>query len=274
MNIKLIALDMDGTALKNDGTLSPRTAKALTAAMENGIAFVPTTGRMKNYIPKAIMELPGWRYAVTSNGASVWDLKEDRVIAANYLDTDLIEKILDGLEPLCMYYEVYSGGNSYAEGTRLDHLNDFPLSDWHLRFVIHGDKPVQRVENMREFIKTHPVEKIFLPDTEPQKHQKAYEILKEFPILITSSTANNLELNHPSAHKGKALEELCNFLGIKREEVMAAGDNNNDYQMLAFAGLAVAMGNAIEGIKEISDYVTLSNEEDGVAAAIEKFVLL
>ncbi len=273
MEIKLIALDMDGTALRNNGTLSPRTAEALTAAMEKGVTFVPTTGRMKNYIPKAIMDLPGWRYAVTSNGASVWDLWEDKVIAANYLDAKLTTELLDAIEPLHMYYEVYSGGNSYAEGTRLDHLKDFPLSDWHLRFVIHGDKPVQRVENMREFIKTHPVEKIFLPDTETQKHQKAYGILKEFPILITSSTANNLELNHPAAHKGKALEELCAYLQIKREEVMAAGDNNNDYQMLEFAGFAVAMENAIDGVKKIADYITLSNEEDGVAAAIEQFVL-
>lgn len=264
---------MDGTALRNNGTLAPRTARALTEAMEKGVVFVPTTGRMKNYIPKAIMELPGWRYAVTSNGASVWDLKEDRIIAANYLPDQLVTQLLDGIEPLHMYYEVYSGGNAYAESSRLDHLTDFPLSDWHLRFVIHGDKPVQRVENMREFIKTHPVEKIFLPDTDPEKHQKAYNILKEFPILITSSTANNLELNHPQAHKGKALEELCAYLHIKREEVMAAGDNNNDYQMLEFAGFAVAMENAIEGVKEIADYITLSNEEDGVADAIEKFVL-
>ena len=98
--------------------------------------------------------------------------------------------------------------------------------------------------------------------------------IKEFGnLIISDSMGTKLEINAPGVNKGMGLIQLGRLLGIEREEIMACGDGNNDLMMLKEVGFGVAMANGADEVKEVADYITLSNEEDGVAAAIEKFVL-
>lgn len=97
--------------------------------------------------------------------------------------------------------------------------------------------------------------------------------LEELDVVISGSIGSNLEMNAPGVHKGEGLLILGKLLGIEREEIMACGDGGNDLEMIKTAGLGVAMDNATDEVKAAADYITCSNEEDGVAKAIEKFVL-
>lgn len=273
MNVKLIAFDLDGTALKNDGQLSERTITAFTKAMEKGVILIPTTGRVKSNLPKTLLSLPGWRYAVTSNGASVWDVKKDRIIASQHLDARTLAEMLERLEPLKLFYELYSGGSSHVLKSRVEKIEELGLPQDYVRALLTMRRPVSLFRHINTFLEINPVEKVFFPHIPAEKYEKAKAIMAEFPVLVSSSSADNLEVTDPVAHKGNGLQKICNYLGIESKHVMAIGDNCNDFEMLRFSNFRVAMGNATAKLKEMSDYVTFSNEEDGVAAAIEKFVL-
>ena len=119
-----------------------------------------------------------------------------------------------------------------------------------------------------------PLDKLQGVFCDMKQQAEAIERLRKIPdIEITSALGNNLEVNAVGADKGLGLLKLGEILGIKREEIMACGDGTNDSSMLIAAGLGVAMGNAQDCVKEIADYITDTNDEDGVAKAIEKFVL-
>ncbi|MGL4282527.1 MAG: HAD-IIB family hydrolase [Eubacterium aggregans] len=92
-------------------------------------------------------------------------------------------------------------------------------------------------------------------------------------MTVICAAENNLEINNPTANKGDGLKHLCGRLNISGDEVMAIGDSNNDIEMLKYAGLAVAMGNGGELVKQVSDYVTTTNDDGGVALALDRFIL-
>nr|WP_319489510.1 Cof-type HAD-IIB family hydrolase [uncultured Caproiciproducens sp.] len=273
MNIKLIALDMDGTALKSDKTMSPKTVKTLRAAAAKGIWIVPSTGRMRQMIPQPMLDVGSIRYAITSNGASVVDLEEDRILYSNQMTEDQTNQIIDFLMPYHVLVEAYSQGNSYVDKEHsglLPTFRDYPkiLMDLILKYQIF-------VENLPQYLKSNHMclEKINIPFMEPDVHDELVKRLGEMKeFSITSSFNNNIEINSVSTSKGDALSHLCELLGISAGEVMAFGDERNDLQMLEFAGCGVAMANGHESVKQIADYVTRPNDEDGIAYALKKFL--
>lgn len=273
MNIKLIALDMDGTALKSDKTMSPKTYKALRAAAARGILLVPSTGRMKQMIPKPMLDVGSIRYAITSNGASVIDLEEDRILYSNQMTENQTNRIIDFLMPYNVLIEAYSQGNSYVDKRHRNLLPTFLeypkiLMDLILKYQVF-------VEDLPKFLSDNHMclEKIHIPFMEPDVHDELVKKLGEMKeFSITSSFNNNIEINSVSTSKGDALGHLCEMLGISAEEVMAFGDERNDLQMLEFVGCGVAMENGHESVKQIADYVTRSNDKDGIAYALEKFL--
>ena len=105
-----------------------------------------------------------------------------------------------------------------------------------------------------------------------EKRKYAYELLRSIPDIVPSnSLVNNIELNHYTCNKGDAVMNLGRILGLRQDQIMACGDGNNDLTMIKAAGLGVAMGNAEDCVKEVADYITKSNDEEGVAYAIERF---
>lgn len=274
MEIKLVAIDMDGTLLQDDHeTVSQRNQEAILKAMEKGIHVVPASGRMFAFLPKQLMSLPGIRYAITSNGAVVVDLKTGEKIFTDYIPNDVVLKILELVPAEKTMCEIYIGGQSYTDQNYQSHIPDYQFPEQYRMFLL---KNRTVVESLPDFVrKTQPgVEKINLPYQMEPLHSELWGQLEAAGgVALVSSLPCNIEVNAVSANKGAALKQLCAYLGIPLSQVMAVGDSGNDIEMMKTVGFAVAMENGEDRVKKLSHAVTGTNMEDGVAAAIENYVL-
>lgn len=273
MDIKLIALDLDGTLLDSQKRLSDRNRSVLEECVRRGIYVVPCTGRIWGGIPDFIREFPGIRYAITTNGAVVEDVREHQIIDERKLTCTQALEILEMAHQFHTMYDVYVNGEAFGEERFLKNLESF-LIPATLQGMIRATRKVvpDVAEKVRQL--NIPAEKInyFFDDLEERAcAKKALEARGD--VVISSSFKDNLEINALGATKGDAILRLARYLGLKPEETMGFGDGGNDLTMMKKAGVGVAMGNAEEEIKEASNYVTASNDEDGVAWAIEKLVL-
>lgn len=272
--IKMIGIDLDGTLLTPDKRLTEHTREILTQALERGVTVLPATGRPLTGIPGEVLELPGVRYAVSSNGARIVDLKENKVIYENPVPYEKAMKILEicsGYDALC---EIFYKGVGYADADKLKCLGRYIPREPMAHYIESTRKAVDNVKALLEQKKASvdKVQAIFrtLEDCREARQQIGKQVQD---IEITGALSNNIEVNAKGVNKGRGLLILAEILGIRREEIMAFGDGSNDIEMIRTAGLGVAMANAIDAVKDAADAVTLSNEEDGVAAAVEKYVL-
>ena len=161
----------------------------------------------------------------------------------------------------------------YTAADCMEHIWDYFPDPSMQRYILTTRIPVQ---NVKETLLLHnrPVDKVHGVFRNPEEKEKARQRVRTISeIEVTGAFFHNLEVNAKGVTKGQALLRLGEMLGIKREEIMACGDGMNDYEMLSAVGFGVAMGNAMEPLKEIADYITETNDENGVAKAIEKFVL-
>ncbi len=276
MDIKLIALDMDGTTLQKDYmSISERTRIVLEKAIAKGIHVVPSTGRILGQLPKSVMSIPGINYAVTSNGAAVTNLNTNEVISSNYLGSGSVKKIMKTLTRRNLFCEVYYQGQSYGERRYFDMIGDRNELSADLIAFIRSNAIA--VDNVLDFTMENAskIEKINIPLLSDKNQRVLWQKFSQIHgVTLTKAIANNIEVNHRSANKGFGLKQLCQILKLEPRNVMAIGDSDNDLRMLEFAGLSVAMGNASEEIKAMANHVTLPFYEDGVAHAIEKYVLV
>lgn len=274
MSVQLIALDMDGTTLQNDHiSISPRTERAIRAALKKGIAVVPATGRLDSLLPESVMKIDGIRYAITSNGAVTYDLKKHEIIHSNFIDPALAQKILRMLPMNELLVEIFKDGKMFVERRYLESLAEYPIPFLHMNFL---ENVHHKVDSMQEYFLTHGerIEKINMPYVPQQWCESLWNrLLSEKSVLITSSVPNNMEINDINANKGTALKHLAEFLHIPVENVLAMGDNGNDIEMLKYAGISVAPSNGAEMAKAAAKFVTAPNDEDGIAIAIEKYAL-
>lgn len=275
MEIKLIALDMDGTTLQKDyQSISERTRSVLEEAIAKGIHVVPSTGRILGQLPESIVSIPGINYAVTSNGAAVTNLNTCEVISSNYLGAGSVQKIIKTLTRRNLFCEVYYQGQSYSELRYFEEIGEKNGMPKDLIAFIRSK--AKDVDNVLDFTMEHAskIEKINIPLLSDKDHRVLWQKFSQIHgVTLTKAISNNIEVNHRSANKGAGLKQLCRILNLAPGNVMAIGDSDNDMRMLEFAGLAVAMGNAPDEIKAIANHVTLPFYEDGVAHAIEKYVL-
>lgn len=272
--IKLIAIDMDGTLLTSDKELTEENRKILFAAAQKGIEIVPTTGRLYRAIPDAVRELPFIHYAILSNGAQVYDVKNDRVIAKTELDWQVAVDIMTYLDPLPLLYDCYIDGKGYMSEHFFPRIEEMVPNVHFKKMYYELRTPVPELKAyLRE--KQVPLQKMLFATTDPALRQELLDTLeKKFPeILLTTSMPFNGEINHRDAHKGGALRQLADYLALSMENVMAIGDGSNDLTMLSVAGLPVAMENGIDEAKKLAKYITASCDDNGVAKAIQKFCL-
>lgn len=274
MGIKLVALDMDGTTLQSDITVARETKVTIEKAVDQGIIVVPTTGRVFGELPAEITNIDGVSYAVTSNGAQVTDLKRRMTLYENPLAEKDLDAVLKILRQYDLMIEAYVEGQTVVIGECMKDLSAFHVPEVYWDFFEKTRKTIADPEEYYDFLYSHPVEKFNIFFRHMENRSELKDILENTTDLtITSAVENNLEINNPTANKWDGLKHLCRHLNIKYTEVMAMGDSNNDYEMLKHAGLAVAMENGIDRVKEISDFITKSNDEHGVAYALEKFIL-
>lgn len=273
--IKLIALDLDGTTFNSDKIITERTKKAIAAAIEKGVIVIPATGRPKNGLPESFISISGVRYALTSNGGSVVDLKEDKMIYGDFIPYQTACRVIDKLLKIDALIEFYHGGIAYADQASYDKAlhayHNFP--DWFKEYIKTSRTPVNDLRE-RVYSGKFNIEKMLASFNDMSLRQKLFDEMHDDPELsVVFGNSFNVEITAATANKGHTLLKFGEKLGITADQIMVCGDTMNDRTMFEAAGLAVAMGNADEDIKAMADDITLSNDEDGVAAAIEKYIL-
>ena len=271
--IKMIGLDLDGTLLTDRKEFTDRSKRALRTAIDSGIVVLIATGRPLTGIPEEIRNFPGMRYALTSNGAKVMDVWENRVVDEHLLSAKLAEKALEICGKYDTLQEVYYDGVSYAPADKRDMIPRYHKNPNMWEYMRKTRTWVEDIFRMvRE--SDRGLDKIQTVFADMEQRTKAWQELSEVEGLeLVGSLGYNIEINAAGVNKGSGLVSLGRLLGIRREEIMACGDGDNDLLMLKEVGFGVAMANAEEEVKKAADYITLSNEEDGVADAIEKFAL-
>ncbi|HHU31484.1 MAG: Cof-type HAD-IIB family hydrolase [Zhaonellaceae bacterium] len=263
-DIKLVAIDLDGTLLKNDLTISPRAEEAIKAATAKGVYVTICTGRMYAsalpYVKQLKMELP----IITYNGAFVKHSTTGEVLYEKLLPCEMAKDIYLRAKKYKLHSNIYRDDRLYVDS----------FNKWADNYAIKVGVDLNIVDNMLDFLQRDPIKIVTI--AEPQALKILEEELVEVygdRLYITSSLPHLLEILHPKATKGRGLEAVAEYLGVPRECVMAIGDSYNDMEMFSYAGFSVVMGNGEEDVKKCADYVTCSNDDDGVAEAIEKFVL-
>lgn len=264
MAYKLIASDLDGTLLNNDSLISRRTREAIKDAQARGVIFTLATGRMyRSAIPFAL-ELDLDTPLITYEGALVKTAKSKEVIYHRPLHVELAQEIISfgSRQNINM--------NVYLDDELFTHRETKEIREYSRVIQV----PYTQVNNWQATLKEDPNKVLYMG--EPELLDYLWEETKERfgkEVYITKSGPYFLEFTHLEATKGNGVRALAESLGIKKEEIMAFGDNFNDIELLKAAGMAVAMENGREELKKIATYVTGENHEDGVAQAIEKFVL-
>lgn len=269
--IRLIALDMDGTTFNSRKEITNRTRRTIAEAIERGIQVFPATGRPKSYLPQEIMSIPGVHYASTSNGASIIDMNKEEPLYEDLIPAERMPDIIRRIKDLPVIIELFYKGACYCDRSTL------PVIEQILQerpSVQNGQAPEIYEDGIfdRLLQDPFPVEKVHLIFSDLKIRKEIMDFYQKENILdVTSAFAENLELTSKTATKSNALLRLAGILGISQEETMAIGDSFNDLDMLEAAGTSVAMGNAEPEIKETADLITKTNDEDGVAWAIEKY---
>lgn len=270
-DIRLIALDLDGTLLTEQKTITPRTLAALKAALERGVAVAPATGRPAAGLPAPLLALPGLRYALTSNGARVWDLAQNAPVAEFLMQKTQAEAALRVLEGYDCITDLFVEGRRISIASQLASLSRI-ISPAMLAYMRSTRTEVEDIYAYLAQSSALP-EKVSVVFAQSAQRAEAWQRLEALGLEISSSLDKNLEANAPGVTKGSGLLALAQHLGLARQQLMACGDSGNDLAMLKAAGLSVAMANAEPEIRAVAVYQTASNEEDGVAKAIERFVL-
>lgn len=242
-DIKLIALDMDGTLLTSDLEISEMNRKMIVKALDKGVGVMLSTGRWLDFCYPYAESLNLNTYLVTVNGGEIWTESKE-LVERHVHASDLVEKMWNighdkGVHMWCVATDrVY---NSSEKPDRFDQ------HEW-LKIGFSSEN----IDKLNEI----------------RKELSVYDSLE-----ITNSLPTNIEVNPAGVNKANGLERVCRELGITMDEVMAVGDSLNDIKMIEQAGFGVAMGNAQDAIKEVADYITDTNNNDGVAKAIERFIL-
>lgn len=271
--IQLIALDLDGTTLTRN-KITPRTRRALERAIEQGVQVVVATGRVYAALPADVFTIRGLEYVITSNGAMITDLREKKVIHENCVDPEALKQVLELFRQNPQYpVEVFIGGFAYIDRTVYDEVKAGGYTFLSRDYILRTRKPVNRIlEFLEEHIDAIENINIIFPTREEKAAMKP--VLEAVGgITVTASTPRNLEIGGLTTSKASGLAALSCLTGTELKSVMACGDSLNDMAMLEEAGFGVAMANGEPEVLEMADYIAPSNEEEGVAFMVEKFVL-
>ena len=282
-DIRIIALDLDGTLLDSEKRLSEVNRAALARAAEKGVLIVPTTGRFFGMMPPAVRDLPFVRYAITINGAQVYDRETDTAIVRDEIPLDMALGVMEVLDRFDVIYDCYRQNWGWMTAALQDKAADYATNEHYLKMVREFRKPVPELKaHLKATANDGDVQKIMLFARNTQVSGLSSQVLDairlelaaRFPeIKVTSSTWNNIELNIRTAHKGNALKRFAEHLGLGLANCMAFGDGMNDFTMVEAAGLGVAMANAEPEVKRVAKWIAPSNDDDGVAAGLEEWVL-
>ena len=272
MDIRLIAMDLDGTALQSDRcTFSPRLHAALEAAHSRGIAIVPVTGRQYKLLPPVLKERHVWDgLAVLCNGGQIRKLDSGALLHSLSIGPAALTQLLALAKKYGLPIEFSVDSTLYLTEDNYQKQLPYPGLAFHRDTILaaHG-----RIVDSLEPLCRREIEKVNLLCITEDLRDAVQQELKTIAVSAVWASSSSMEITHPDATKGNALTALCRLLDIPMASIMALGDSGNDITMLRRAGLGVAMGNAPDFVKAAADVCTEANTLDGAAIAIETYAL-
>jgi Cof subfamily protein (haloacid dehalogenase superfamily) len=265
LKYKLIAVDLDDSLLGSDLEISQENKRALFTAREKGVLITVATGRMLDsalpYIKELNIDIP----VITYQGAYIKDTQTGETLVRKPVPRELAAGILEECKKLNLHVQFYNENSYFFE-------KDNEFSRFYQRMTgIQG----KETENLLQLLEREEPIKLLVIDNQ-DRIREMFAYFKELfgrNLQISFSRPEYLEFTNAEATKGNALAVLGQMLDISREEIIAIGDSHNDISMIEYAGLGIAMGNAIDELKHHADYVTKGNDENGVAEAVERFIL-
>lgn len=289
---KLVAIDLDGTLLNSYGEVSNKNKEAIKKAIEKNVEIVLASGRPIMSVKNLANEIGCNNYMICGNGAITYDIQNEKIIYDKFLEKSKVLQIIKICEENSIFYNVYTKDTILTKNLNYNILfynqeNATKPEDKKTRIAI--------IEDIEKYIQNREEEdylKITICDNDKiifGSIIRKIRTIKDIDVLDVAHMSRKLikdgtenvsmeyyytEITNINVDKWQAIENLIERLQIKREEVIAIGDNINDSQMVKEAGLGVIMGNSAPYIKKIADIVVKDNDNDGVAEAIEKYILI
>lgn len=268
--IRLAALDLDDTTLLSDSTLACETEDAIRAAIAAGVEIVIASGRAFNSLPERVCAIPGIRYAITSNGAAVVKNPGGERIMSLNMHPDEVFRVMELFEGELM--ETFIGGQAYCDARYMAEPLRYGCSPRYVGYVQTTRLPI---DDMPSFMRKN-ADRIDSIDILCRTSGHKAGLWEKAKLLqnayVTSSSPRLIEISDKNAGKGAALERLCAMLGVPPERVAAFGNGDNDADMLAFAGLGIAVENASDSCRAAADLVCPKNDEHGVAKVLYEMI--
>lgn len=266
--IKLVAIDLDGTLLNSQHEMTERTESVLKAAMASGVKILIATGKTFMSSRHLVKRLGTTTPGIYNQGTITFN-SDGSIHSQHVIDKALARQVITYVEDRGYIIGVYTGSRILVRKMtqRMEELTTY----------FHEPLP-EEVGPLQNILDTTPVNKIIMFYPHDPRRVMALRWQLSMQIgggarLLSAGIPDELELLPTGASKGSALKVLLKEMGIAASQVMAIGDGENDLEMLELAGIGVAMGNANDHIKSVANVTTKSNDEDGVAAAVEQYVL-
>lgn len=283
---KIIAIDLDGTLLNSRGEVSIENKKAIKAAKGQGIDVVLASGRVSDSVLNIAKDIGADKYFICGNGSMIYDIQKDEIVYENVIDKNKILKLIQMCDENSIYYSIYT------EDAVVTKSINYHVAVYNYENTKKSDDKKTRiniVEDVYKYVENSDNDK-YLKMTICDNSKiifngiiKKFQNIPDIDILEVShmsrkhikSGTDDVELNYyyteitnKNVDKWYAIEELAKLKNISISETMAIGDNMNDFLMIKNSGNGIAMGNGNPIVKEIADFVTKDNDEDGVAVAI------
>ena len=273
MNIQLIALDLDRTTLNARGRLSEANRNALLRAAAKGIHVCIASGRAFDTLPQEVVSLPGIAYAITSNGAAVYRIADKFCMRSLLLTPQSVEAVLAATKDYPVVYEAFIEGTAYAAKAYIENPVKYGATPQAVAYV-QATRHLK--QDMVQFIldNKNRLDSMDIVVKDEQMRQQMMELVSAASdeVYLTSSIKNLVEISHKDAGKKSGVKYIADYLGIKREEIAAFGDADNDIDMLEYAGCGIAVANASQRLLAVADAVTAHHDEEGVAQAFEQIL--
>lgn len=289
---KLITVDLDGTLLNKYGEVSEYTKNIIKKVTDQGILVVLASGRISESVLTIAKEIGANKYYISGNGSVLYDMQKKEIIYEKYLSKEKVLELIELCEKNSIYYNIYTESSVIAKSLNYNvafynYENTKKSSDKKTEINIVDD-----VYNYIKTLNTNKFLKMTICDENKIVFSSILRKVKDIPdidVLEVSHMSKKkikmgtkevsagyyyTEVSSKNVDKWYAIEEIMKKENIAKEEVISFGDNNNDILMIKNAGLGVAMGHSNEQVKKVAKFVTQTNDEDGVAKALENIILL